>query len=70
MEEGCFEYLKDELEEFLEERVKDILLPETGDHPAQQIAQPNDYIVINSITEVVEWAITVKRNNGLFKVNY
>ena len=49
MEEGCFEYLKDELEEFLEERVKDILLPETGDHPAQQIAQPNDYIVINSL---------------------
>ena len=58
--------MKEEFEEFLEERVKDILLH--GDHPDQLISQTKDDIVMNSVAEVVEWANEIKQDQGLFKV--
>jgi len=48
VEEGSFGHLKEELGEFLEVRVKDILFH--GDHPDQLISQAKDDI--NDIDEL------------------
>ena len=67
--EADFSYLKEELEEFLEENVKKLLLPDVCQIDSKSNTSLKHSIVWNAISEVIEWAKEVKKQ-GLFKVCY
>lgn len=68
-DEANFSYLKEELEDFLEDCVKNILLPDVSQKVnIQHDLEPKHTTVITAITDVIKWARNTKRH-GLFKVS-
>ena len=71
--EADFSYLKEELEEFLEEHIQNLLQSDILQSDILQSTQgsmllPNQSIVLNIIPEIIEWAKETKKQ-GLFKVS-
>ena len=65
--EADFSHLKEELEEFLEEHIKKLLLPDSCRVGPKSSLTPKLSTVWNTTSEVIEWAKETKKQ-GLFKV--
>lgn len=69
IDEADFSYLKEELEDFIEDRVKNILLPDVCQKlNTEHVLEPKQTKVITAITDVIKWARDMKKH-GLFKVS-
>ena len=66
--EADFSYLKEELEEFLEEHIQNLLQSAILQSTQGSMLLPNQSIVLNIIPEITEWAKETKKQ-GLFKVS-
>ena len=66
--EADFSYLKEELEEFLEEHIQNLLQSDILQSTQGSMLLPNQSIVLNIIPEIIEWAKETKKQ-GLFKVS-
>ncbi|XP_065913247.1 uncharacterized protein [Dysidea avara] len=67
-DESRFGYLKEELEQFIEERVLPILNPSPLKEPTQDRGDASEEIVRNTVEEAIEWAIEKKANAGMHVV--
>ena len=66
--EADFSYSKEELEEFLEEHIQNLLQSDILQSTQGSMLLPNQSIVMNIIPEIIEWAKETKKQ-GLFKVS-
>ena len=66
--EADFSYSKEELEEFLEEHIQNLLQSDILQSTQGSMLLPNQSIVLNIIPEIIEWAKETKKQ-GLFKVS-
>lgn len=59
--EAGFSYLKEELEEFLEEHIQNLLRSDALQLTQESRHLPNQSVVVNVLSEIIEWAKETKK---------
>ena len=71
-EEGGYSTLKDELEQFLEDKILNKLQSASLTDPSSQGIEEGDAnksLVLRTVEEAVQWAVAVKENDGMHVVS-
>jgi len=71
VDQSDFSYLKEELEQFIKERVSVIVCPKDKElvEPLQDLQEPKKSIVFCTVEEAIEWAVQTKESRGMHMVS-